>query len=55
MRHPEWQKTPGGIAREWEGEISFQGALTPPEWKICPGEAKPPEWKICPGGAKPPE
>ena len=36
-------KTLGGIAREWEGESSHRGALTPPELKSCPGGTKPPE------------
>ena len=42
-RPPEWQKTPGGIVREWEGELSCQGALTPLEWKSCPGGKRAPE------------
>ena len=40
----EGQKTPGGVAREWEGESSCLGALTTPEWKSCPRGMKPLEW-----------
>ena len=39
----EWRKTLWGIAMEWEGESSLQGASTSPEWKSCPGGTIPPE------------
>ena len=42
-RPPEWRKPPGRIAREWEGELSRQGALKPLKWKSFPRGAKPPE------------
>ena len=42
-RPPELRKSPGGIVREWEGELSRQGALTPLEWKSCPGGKRAPE------------
>ena len=34
---------PGEVAKEREGESSFQGASTPPKWKSCPRGTKPPE------------
>ena len=37
-------KTPGGTAREWEGESSRRRASTTPEWTHCPRVKKPPEW-----------
>ena len=52
-RPPEWRKTPGGIAREWEEESSRHRALTPPEWNSSLGGTKPfgcqPREKKCQG------
>ena len=42
-RPPDFRKTPGGIAREWEEGSGRQGALTPLEWKSFHGGTKRPE------------
>ena len=34
-RPPEWRENPGGIAREWECELSCRWAPTPLEWRSC--------------------
>ena len=40
----EWQKTPGGTVREWEGGSICRRASTTPEWSHCPWGTKPLEW-----------
>ena len=40
-RPPEWRKTPGGGATEWEGESSCLRTTRSPERQKDPGETKP--------------